>query len=173
MTSCIVGWISAMLSLMPVHEGSHAALTYSPWMWRILGATHDIANGASFYIWIHQHFLGHHPFTNVEGSDPDVWVNDPDIRRILPSQKKLSFHQYQQIYAPFLYAFLAVKFRINDIVIFFFSKTNGNIRLNPPGIWHSSIFIFGKVFFFDFSICFTITMVTFDLVESTYDCYCG
>jgi hypothetical protein len=41
----------ALLSLIPVHEGSHAALTSSPWTWRFMGAIHDFINGCSFYMW--------------------------------------------------------------------------------------------------------------------------
>lgn len=41
----------ALLSLIPVHEGSHAALTSSPWTWRLMGAIHDFINGCSFYMW--------------------------------------------------------------------------------------------------------------------------
>ena len=24
------------------------------------------------YAWIHQHVLGHHPYTNIDGADPDI-----------------------------------------------------------------------------------------------------
>lgn len=52
-------------------------------------------NGAGFYTWLHQHFLGHHPYTNVtnrylfyvtrltpsdkivDSLDPDVCTHDP------------------------------------------------------------------------------------------------
>jgi len=137
----ITGFFSALISLIPVHEASHASLTRSPWTWRLLGATHDIANGASFYMWCHQHFLGHHPFTNVEGTDPDIWVNDPDIRRILQNQKPLPHYKHQFLYAPLLYGLLAAKFRINDLVMWFTTRTNGKIRINPPSNW-TSFFIF-------------------------------
>lgn len=60
-------------------------------------------NGASFFTWIHQHFLGHHPYTNVtdldkeigDSIDPDVCTNNPDIRRIKPHQKWFDHYRYQ------------------------------------------------------------------------------
>jgi len=115
----IVGIAAALICFMPVHEGSHASTTSSPTMWRLLGAVHDFANGASFYNWCHQHFLGHHPFTNVteEGKaldavDPDVLTNDPDVRRIKPNQPYYNHYKYQKYYAPMLYGLLGIKFRM-------------------------------------------------------------
>ena len=119
---------------MPVHEGSHASTTSSPIVWKLLGCVHDFGNfkllkfspliyefcvdflfsifsflnekvnGASFYTWIHQHFLGHHPFTNVtvkdsqlDSIDPDVVTGDPDIRRIKPSQAYHPHYRFQKV----------------------------------------------------------------------------
>jgi len=144
--AAVSGAGSTLVSLVPVHEASHAALTSSPWAWRLMGATHDFINGCSFYMWCHQHFLGHHPYTNIGEVDPDVHTNDPDIRRIKPSQKWYNHYKLQHIYAPFLYGLLATKFRLNDIQIMFFLGKNGKIRVNPTGYWHWAIFILGKLF---------------------------
>jgi len=110
MYSSFVGICAALISFMPVHEGSHASTTSSPIMWRLMGAVHDWVNGASFYNWCHQHFLGHHPFTNVtdtsksvDALDPDVVTNDPDVRRIKPTQSHRDYYKYQVFYAPVLY----------------------------------------------------------------------
>jgi fatty acid desaturase len=150
----IAGVEYALISFMPVHEGSHASSTESPLVWRLLGSVHDFVNGASFYTWCHQHFLGHHPFTNLtngqeiaDSLDPDVCTNDPDIRRIKPSQRWYSHYRFQQFYVPMLYGLLGIKYRINDFVIMFVSKTNGKIKVNPPDTWHLSMFLLGKTFF--------------------------
>jgi len=153
----ISGIVYALICFMPVHEGSHASTTESPLVWRLLGAVHDFVNGASYYTWCHQHFLGHHPFTNVtdidaEAIDPDIVTGDPDIRRIKPHQRWHPHYQWQQFYVPMLYGLLGIKYRINDIIIVFFSKTNGKIRLNPLDAWHMSMFILGKTFFLFYRI---------------------
>jgi len=150
--AAISGYATAMISLMPVHEGSHASLSRSPFIWKLVGASHDIVNGASFYMWLHQHFLGHHPFTNLSDVDPDVHTNPVDIRRIKPKQEWFSHYTLQQFYAPLLYGLLAVKFRLNDLQILMFLKKNGNIRMNPPSLWHLSVFIFGKCFWVTYRI---------------------
>jgi len=148
--SLVVGTSHALISLMPVHEASHGASTSSPWMWRFLGAMHDWLLGASFYNWLHQHLLGHHPFTQVEQLDPDIVTADPDARRIKTSQPWLSPYRWQHLYMPVLYGLLAAKYRINDLTIVFSVKKNGQIRLNDLGAWHWFNFVGGKVFWFFF-----------------------
>jgi len=153
--AALSGVAFALICFMPVHEGSHASTTESAWAWRAQGAIHDFVNGASFYTWCHQHFLGHHPFTNVtidgkekeDAIDPDIATSEPDVRRIKPNQRWHEHYKFQMIYAPMLYGLLGMKFRINDIMIVFFLKTNGAIRLNPLDNWHMFAFVAGKLFF--------------------------
>jgi len=162
----LMGIVCALISFMPVHEGSHASTTESPLVWRLLGATHDFVNGASFYTWLHQHFLGHHPFTNVtnhsennDSFDPDVTTHNPDLRRIKPHQKWFKHYEWQQIYMPMLYGLLGIKYRINDIMIVFVTKMNGHVFVNPLNTWHMSVFVLGKLFFVAYRIiapCFYI-----------------
>lgn len=166
--AAISGYATAMISLVPVHESSHASLTRYPWMWRIFGATHDVVNGASFYNWLHQHFLGHHPYTNLGDVDPDVHTNSPDIRRIKPNQPWYKYYTVQQFYAPLLYGLLALKFRISDVEMMYFSKSNGNIRMNPPGLWHSTMFVFGKLFWLFYRIFLPYAALTYTPYSSLY-----
>jgi len=150
----LMGITCALISFMPVHEGSHASTTESPTVWRLLGAVHDFVNGASFYTWLHQHLLGHHPFTNVtnhsdsnDSFDPDVTTHNPDLRRIKPHQKWFAHYEWQQIYMPILYGLLGIKYRINDFNIVFVTKTNGHVKVNPLNTWHMTMFLGGKLFF--------------------------
>ena len=38
------------------------------------------------YVWIHQHVLGHHPYTNIDGADPDIATAAPVSLAILCMQ---------------------------------------------------------------------------------------
>jgi len=159
--AALVGVCAALLSLVPVHEASHAAITNRPNLWRAFGAIHDFINGASFYTWCHQHFLGHHFYTNTVSDstsedsfsllpdtwDPDVVTGNPDMRRIKANQKWYRHYEYQHYYAPILYGLLSIKFRISDFNILFFLKKNGAIRVNPLGTWNLSTFFLGKIFY--------------------------
>jgi acyl-lipid (8-3)-desaturase len=153
------GVCSAFICFQPVHEGSHFATTKNPYVHRALGSLLDFCNGGSYYIWLHQHFLGHHPFTNVifgqapfAAADPDVLTNDPDMRRITPKQKWYDHYQYQHLYVPVLYAFLSIKFRIGDFVMLFSTKMNGPVRINPMPLWHKFAFWAGKITWFSYRI---------------------
>ena len=57
-----------------------------------------------------QHVLGHHPYTNIDGADPDIQTApEPatDIRRIKWTQKYLSVYFYQHVYIPLVYCFVS------------------------------------------------------------------
>jgi len=167
----IMGISCGFTTFIAVHEGSHASTTNSPWFWRIFGAIGgDFVNGASFYAWLHQHFLGHHPFTNLtnhstipgeDSLDPDTITHDPDLRRIKPDQPYRDHYKYQKFYMPLLYGFLVTKFRINDCFIVFVDKKNGSVKLNPPNTWHLTAFILGKSFWLFYRIilpCFYVSI---------------
>lgn len=143
----VLGLCCALIGLLPMHDGSHFSITHNPNVWRALGATHDFVNGASYLIWLYQHMLGHHPYTNIEGADPDIVTSEKDIRRIKMSQKWYHFYIYQHIYVPLVYIFLGLKTRYQDIYILHFLKMNGDIRLNPPSTYHLTVFWAGKIFF--------------------------
>lgn len=60
------------IGLMPMHDSSHFSITHNPTVWRLLGMTHDFFNGSSYLVWLYQHMVGHHPYTNIDGADPDI-----------------------------------------------------------------------------------------------------
>jgi len=130
-TVMILGFFCAQIGLNPLHDASHFTITRNPFLWKIFGATHDFLNGSSYVVWIYQHMLGHHPYTNIAGADPDITTGDPDVRRIKPSQRWFKHYMNQQFFVPLLYGALGIKTRIQDIYIMYFLKTNDNIRINP------------------------------------------
>ncbi|KAG0366873.1 delta-5 desaturase [Gamsiella multidivaricata] len=144
----ILGFCCAQVGLNPLHDASHFSVTHNPTVWKILGATHDFFNGASYLVWLYQHMLGHHPYTNIAGADPDVATAERDVRRIKPHQKWFINHVNQHLFVPFLYGLLAFKTRFQDISILYFVKANDAIRVNPLSPWHTAMFWGGKAFFF-------------------------
>lgn len=151
--SCIaaafMGGMCAMIGLVNNHDSSHCAVTSHPVLWRVVGHVHDFLNGASFYVWIYQHAFGHHPYTNIDGLDPDIVTTDdhPDIRRIKWTQQWMPRYLYQHVYVPLVYCFLGMKTRIQDVTIMFLIKKNGVIRVNPPSRSQLAVFLGGKLFF--------------------------
>eukprot|EP01043_Picozoa_sp_COSAG02_P057953 COSAG02_NODE_7128_length_3168_cov_3.176279_4_plen_165_part_01 len=53
-----------------MHSGSHSALSKKPWINRA-GAYSGSAHVSALH-WYHQHVIGHHCHTNIDGYDPDL-----------------------------------------------------------------------------------------------------
>eukprot|EP00160_Parvularia_atlantis_P015967 Unigene4834_Nuclearia_a/m.14782 Unigene4834_Nuclearia_a/g.14782 ORF Unigene4834_Nuclearia_a/g.14782 Unigene4834_Nuclearia_a/m.14782 type:complete len:441 (+) Unigene4834_Nuclearia_a:492-1814(+) len=142
----VLGWCGALIGLMPMHDGSHFSTTHSPLVWKLLGGTHDFFNGASYLVWLYQHMLGHHAYTNIDGADPDIDYGDGDIRRIKGSQPWYMQYLYQHLYGPVIYGLLGMRTRAQDINILHVLKTDGPIRVNEPTTSQLAVFWAGKVF---------------------------
>lgn len=176
LSSMVLGFFCAQIGLHPLHDSSHFSVTHSPLIWKILGATHDFFNGSSNLVWIYQHMLGHHPYTNIPNADPDISINDPDVRRILPTQEYLERYLGQENIVPFLYGLLALKTRFQDIKIVYFEGKNASIRINPLSTDQTLVFWGGKIFFVLYRIILpwlligffrmSISLIISDLVSS-------
>lgn len=55
---------------------------------------------------------------------------------------------------------MGIKYRINDVIIIFFSKMNGAIRLTPPNAYHFTVFILGKLFFLFYRILYPLYYIS-------------
>jgi fatty acid desaturase/predicted heme/steroid binding protein len=152
LVSVVQGFACAMVGLMPMHDASHFSVTKSPVVWKVLAHMHDFLNGASSLIWTYQHILGHHPYTNVEGADPDIDTAEHDVRRIKASQKWYSHYLLQHAYAPVLYGLLAWKTRLQDIYMLHVAKTDGAIRINDPSPSQLALFWAGKATWFVYRV---------------------
>ena len=55
--------------------------------------------------------MGHHPFTNIDGHDPDIMTSAPDMpdfRRIKENQRWIAYYFYQHLYCPLLYCLVSI-----------------------------------------------------------------
>jgi len=127
----LFGVCQAMPLLHTMHDASHLSIGSSPRGWRLLGRLcMDWFAGASMTSWHHQHIVGHHLYTNVLGADPDLPVDvKGDMRRVAPHQFWAFAYKFQAFYLAILYCMLALKFRVQDIVVVV-SLQNGPIRVN-------------------------------------------
>lgn len=124
--SMSMGTWAAFIGTCIQHDGNHGAFAQSKYMNKIAGWTLDMI-GASAMTWEMQHVLGHHPYTNLiesengkcrsngshtmEGTDqegdPDVFSTFPMLR-LHPWHERKWYHQFQHIYAPFLFALMTL-----------------------------------------------------------------
>jgi cytochrome b involved in lipid metabolism len=95
----LFGICQALPLLHVMHDCSHASLSDNPKMWTFFGYfCMDYFAGASLNSWYHQHIVGHHIFTNVNGVDPDVPASkEGDIRRISSFQTWVPMYKFQHL----------------------------------------------------------------------------
>ncbi len=83
-----------------MHDANHGSFSKYPFINKMMANSIYLA-GASKGIWRIQHNVLHHSFTNIEGYDDDI--NPPSILRFTKNQRKLKIHQFQHLYAWFIY----------------------------------------------------------------------
>jgi len=115
-----------------MHDASHGSIGGTEAWWIPIGRlAMEWYAGASMLSWQHQHTMGHHLYTNLFGIDPDMPMTEKgDLRRLVTRQLWSLSYKYQHVYLPFLYGFLAIKFRIQDITDTYWKSMNGAIRVN-------------------------------------------
>ena len=141
------GFFSAMVTLTLGHDGNHFAITHKPWVWKLLSIVGDSIHGLSSLSWVYQHDLGHHIYTNFDEIDPDIvstcGLDGKDIWRIKPLQKWFSRYLFQHFYVPFLYAFFAIKKKLEDFHNICSLKKD-TIRMNPASTSQLAVFVIAK-----------------------------
>ena len=110
------GFFGILVAMTVGHDGNHFAITHKPWVWRVSTFVSDCVNGISSLSWMYQHTYGHHIFTNINGTDPDIKTIDDDLDfwRIKPFQRWFPSYRFQHIYMPILYSLLIAKMKLQD-----------------------------------------------------------
>ena len=83
----LLGCFHSQIGLCVQHDASHGALSKNPTINAIFAYGADWI-GNSRYIWLQQHVLWHHPYTNEFNLDPDAHSAEP----------LLLFHDYSKKY---------------------------------------------------------------------------
>lgn len=142
----VLGVAMAEVGVSVMHDANHGAYSSSTWLCHMMGATLDLV-GASSFMWRQQHVVGHHAYTNVEDLDPDIRVNDPDVRRVTPAQPYQGYQKNQHLYLGVLYGLLSLKSVLVDDFKSLADGRIGSVKLPPMTRSESIIFWGGKAFF--------------------------
>ncbi|KAL8278407.1 hypothetical protein RQP46_009097 [Phenoliferia psychrophenolica] len=144
----LYGCLQVEVAVSFVHDGSHGSIGHNPRIWTTLAALHDFINGTSSVLWIYQHVLSHHCYTNIEALDVDIDTSDKDFRRMKDTQAWHSFYRFQALYVPFVYVLLGTSVRIGDVFRAFVDRTRGTLTVNAFSWAQCGVFWGGKAFFF-------------------------
>jgi len=150
----IFGICQALCLLHQMHDASHSSIGFTPIWWKVISRiTMEWIAGASIMSWFHQHILGHHVYTNIMGSDPDLpFLIDGDLRFLVKRQIWKNSYKFQHLYMPILYGALGLKFRLQDFTWTFIAGANGPIHVNPLSQAEWAHFIATKLLWFFYRI---------------------
>ena len=80
--------------------------------------------GLSSFNWKNRHVKGHHKYSNIMYYDPDI--QQSNVVKIFPQDRSRSFHRYQWLYMPFIYAIFIPRWIFyRDFKDIFFKKIGG------------------------------------------------
>ena len=117
-------WMSAAM----LHDGSHFAVSRD---WRInWGMQYMYRVIVSPYDWLHQHVIGHHPYTNIHNKDPDL-NHSREIRYTEHTKWNTKYIKQEKIYF-ILTAFLLLVVNIkNSVSLIISQKYNSTLYKIP------------------------------------------
>ena len=118
-------WMSAGM----FHDGSHFAVSGD---WRInVGMQYIYRVIASPYDWLHQHIIGHHPYTNIHNKDPDLNHSGEELR-LTENTKWSTQHIKQENKYFILSVFVLIALNIkNSLLLIFTQKYNNSVHKIP------------------------------------------
>lgn len=115
--SLILGTLYALIGLNVGHDANHGALGHYKWYHEIFKFSTDWIGGSKV-LWLQQHVLSHHAYTNKIDQDNDITSGEPFLV-FHPSSKNLTkIHAFQHFFYMFiikLYAFTSL-FNIGPIL---------------------------------------------------------
>eukprot|EP00210_Caulerpa_lentillifera_P002906 g2774.t1 len=147
----LMGFFAAEIGVSVQHDANHGSYHKNPKINKYVGLTLDFA-GASSFIWKQQHVFGHHVYTNINSLDPDIRVNDPDVRRSTQFQPWRRYQVYQHLYLGFLYGLLSIKSIFIDDITMLLTGKIGPVPVNHIHRDELVVFCLGKIVFVSYYI---------------------
>ncbi len=95
----------AGIGLSVMHDANHGAYSSKRWLNSVIGYSMNLI-GANAFNWKMQHNVMHHTYTNVHEEDEDI--SPRGVLRLSPHSSWKRMHQYQFIYAWFLYGLMTL-----------------------------------------------------------------
>jgi fatty acid desaturase len=144
-----------MIAINVGHMCSHMPFLHTPKLNYVLGwFSWDFCLGLSYDIWLHEHVVGHHQYTNIITIDPNCPESfGPDaLYRGSWHQKWFKHYAYQVFWLPFV-SFLLVKENRFACLRYWSKGLRKDVRVNAHYLGTSS-----KLFFLIGKICFYFRM---------------
>jgi len=118
-------WMAAGM----LHDGSHFAVSQD---WRInWGIQYLYRVLSSPYDWLHQHIVGHHPYTNIQDKDPDMNHTSDELRYTEHTKWKTGHIKQENKYV-ILSVFILTALNIKNSVLLIITQKYNNSVFKIP-----------------------------------------
>jgi linoleoyl-CoA desaturase len=135
------------------HDGNHGGFSRSARVNAAAGFTLDMI-GASSYFWRQRHNHNHHTYTNIPDQDTDIAVGW--FARMCDDHAWRWFHQYQQFYLWFLYAFVHLRYLWSDWAALVTGRL-GCVAIQRPRGRDLAAFVTGKAIYLGLALVLPVT----------------
>ncbi len=152
------GILTALIGLNIAHDAIHGSYSRNKTVNKWLSLTFNIV-GANDYMWRIMHNIIHHTYTNMPGHDDDI--NQMQIIRFSPGQKRWFVHRFQYIYVFLFYPLATLSWVfIKDYVKFFKSAIGKYDNSRHPVSEYFRLFGYKTLYYFLF---LALPMIVIDL----------
>ncbi|PWR22650.1 fatty acid desaturase family protein [Zavarzinia aquatilis] len=136
------GLASLLLAINIGHDAAHGTLFRRPWLNHLVQFLTFAPLGVDAYLWRFRHIASHHVFPNVSGSDIDIDENP--FLRLSPNQPWKRRFRFQHLYAPAIYALVALHSAWVQDFAYLFKRQLANARNIRHSRAHRFQFFLGK-----------------------------
>jgi linoleoyl-CoA desaturase len=156
----LMGTGVAGIGLSIMHDANHGAYSTKPWVNNLIGYSLNLVGGNAFN-WKIQHNVLHHTYTNVYDADEDI--SPRGVLRMSPYSEWKAMHQFQHVYAWFLYGLMTLVWVLfKDIIRIISYHKDGLVKKqNASIVTETLILISTKVLYLAY--VFALPMVILSL----------
>lgn len=156
-TAC--GLFVLLLVTNIAHDAAHDALSGNKKFDRFVHTLVFSLLGSNAYLWRLRHVKSHHNFPNVNGCDVDIDEN-PFIR-LSPNHPGRWYQAFQHLYAPLIYAMVALHSIFVQDLIYLFKKRLANLHdiRHPP--YQYVLFVLTKIAYFGLMLALPMALLDF------------
>lgn len=153
----VMGLGLAGIGLSVMHDANHGAYSNKKWINNVIGYSLNFV-GASSFNWKLQHNVLHHTYTNVHEEDEDI--SPRGALRMTPHSEWKKIHQYQFIYAWFLYGLMTIVWLFfKDFTRLYKYQRNGLAKSQKANVaWEWCVLLFTKLCYVGYAVVLPLVL---------------
>jgi linoleoyl-CoA desaturase len=155
----VFGVASLLMAINIGHDAAHHVLFRSRFWNDLAQAASFSLLGVSAHLWRLRHTRSHHIFPNVNGCDIDIDENP--VLRLSPNQPWRWHFQFQHLYAPFAYVFVALHTILWQDFVYLFKRRLANMADLSHAPHQYAIFALCKLFYFGAVVALPMAVLPF------------